>query len=449
MKALLYKSGILVIGFFLFTAEVPAQNTAKATEFSVDGVKVIFKPSIKDIISVRLFIKGGTANYTKALEGVEDLALTLVTEGGTKNKTKTEFASALEKIGTGLGSSTAFDYGEINMSCVSAYWEPSWKLFAEAVTSPRFDEQEFSIVKGKAIAAAKEAEADPDEHLKNTALQNAFGDRNYSKISSGTVKSLEDITLSQVIAHYDKILGKQNIFLVVVGKVTESDIKEKVAAALGSLKTGTLAKAEPQREFKPAANIEDRDIATNYIRGTMSAPSVSEKDGVPMKLAMTILGDRFFVELRTKRSLSYAPAAYYASGAIKNPYAVYYISTTDPKQSLQVMVDEINKVKNQGFSEKELKDMKESYLTTHFLGLETNGSQTMSLGMAEVAGDWKNTETFMNEVEKTTVKDVNAAFNKYSSSINWTYLGKKDAVDVSDFKQPQILPKTEKVSPKK
>jgi predicted Zn-dependent peptidase len=113
------------------------------------------------------------------------------------------------------------------------------------------------------------------------------------------------------------------------------------------------------------------------------------------------------------------------------------------------MIDEINKVKNQGFSEKELKDMKESYLTNHFLGLETNGSQTMSLGMSEVAGDWRKTETFMDEVEKTTVKDVNAVFNKYSSSINWTYLGKKDAVDVSDFKQPQILPKTEKVSPKK
>ena len=168
-----------------------------------------------------------------------------------------------------------------------------------------------------------------------------------------------------------------------------------------------------------------------------------------MMLAMTILRNRFFVELRTKRSLSYAPSAFYATSAMKNPYVVFYISTTDPKQSLQVMIDEINKVKNQGFTEKELKDMKESYLTGHFMGLETNDSQTMSLGLAEIAGDWHKTESFMADVDKSTVQDLNAVFNKYSSSINWTYLGKESAVSKEDFKQPQMLPGKEKVSPKK
>ena len=99
------------------------------------------------------------------------------------------------------------------------------------------------------------------------------------------------------------------------------------------------------------------------------------------------------------------------TAAINNPYVVYYISSTDPKQSLQVMIEEINKVKNQGFKEKELKDMKESYLTNHFLKLETNDSQTMSLGMSEIAGDWRRAETFMNEVEKTTVDDLKHLFS--------------------------------------
>jgi predicted Zn-dependent peptidase len=314
---------------------------------------------------------------------------------------------------------------------------------------PRGDEKECELIKGRAIAAAKQKESDPDEHLKNKALQNSFGNRNYAKISGGTSESLQRITLSDVKAHYDKILGKKNVFLVVVGNIKEEELKAKVSAALGALAAGTVAKPEPPVEFKPAANIENRDIATNYIRGMMNAPGMTDKEGVPMLLAMNILGDRFFVELRTKRSLSYAPAAFYATAAIEDPYAVYYITTTDPKQSLQVMIDEINKVKNDGFTEKELKDMKASFLTNHFLGLETNGSQSMSLGHAEIAGDWKTTETFMANVDKATVKELDDAFNKYSASINWTYLGKEDAVSPSDFKQPQMLPATEKVTPKK
>lgn len=421
----------------------------KTREIVVNGMKVIFKPSVKEIISVRLFIKGGTANYPKEQEGIETIALSLATEGGTKGQTKTEFSSALEKIGTTISASSSLDFSEVSMTCVKSFWDPSWKLFAEAITSPRFDEKEFSIIKERAIASAQEAEADPDEYLKNKALQNTFSNGNYSKIPAGTVQSLEKLTLQQTIAHYNSILGKQNCFLVVVGNMTEADLKQKVSAAFAGLALGKSAKQEPRFEFKPATNIENRDIATNYIRGTMNAPSINEKEGVPMMLAMAILYDRFFLELRSKRSLSYAPSAFYATSAMNNPYVVYYISSTDPKQSLQVMIEEINKVKNQGFSEKELKDMKESYLTNHFLKLETNDSQTMSLGMSEVAGDWKKAETFMETVEKASIQDLNAVFKKYSSSINWTYLGKESAVNKDDFKQPQMLPGNEKVLPKK
>lgn len=421
----------------------------KPREFIVDGMKVIFKPSIKEIISVRLFIKGGTANYPKELEGIEDLALSVATQGGTKSKNKTEFAMALEKIGTSIGSSSSLDFSDISMSCVKTFWDPSWKLFADAITSARFDEKEFSILRGQAISQAKEAESNPDEYLKNKALQNTFASRNYSKVPTGTVQSLEKITLQQLIDHYNSIVGKQNCFLVVVGNITEADLKQKVSTAFATLGQGKKTTPELRLEFKPAANIENREIATNYIRGTMNAPAVNEKDGVPMMLAMAILSDRFFVELRTKRSLSYAPSAFYATSAIKNPYAVFYISSIDPKQSLQVMIEEINKVKNQGFTEKELKDMKESYLTSHFMKLETNDSQTMSLGLSEVAGDWRKTETFMPDVDKASIVDLNAVFNKYSGSINWTYLGKDSAVTKEDFKQPQMLPGNEKVLPKK
>jgi hypothetical protein len=55
----------------------------------------------------------------------------------------------------------------------------------------------------------------------------------------------------------------------------------------------------------------------------------------------------------------------------------------------------------------------------------------------------------MAEVEKTSIQDLNTVFKKYSSSINWMYLGKESAVSKDDFKQPQMLPQNEKVTPKK
>ncbi len=446
------KNLVRYISLITFTAIITSfsytSTEEKPKEFIVNGLKVILKPSIKEIISARLFIKGGTANYSKEQEGIESLALSVAVEGGTKNMTRTEFATAAEKMGTNIGSSTSMDYSEINMSCVSSYWDKSWKLFSDVITSARFEAKDFELIKSQAVTQAKQAEANPDEHLRNRSLENAFTNHNYSKVPRGTVKSLEKITLDNLVSHFKSIIGKQNCFLVIVGNLTEAEIKEKVTTAFASMPQGNQQKAEPRLEIKPEATVEKRDIPTNYIRGIMSAPSMNEKEGVPMMLAMAILYNRFFVELRTKRSLTYAPSAAYASTAYKNPYAIFYASTTDPKQTLQVMMTQINEVKNQGFSEKELKDMKETYLTNHFLGLETNASQTMQLGLAEVGGDWKKTQIFMADVEKASIEDINNVFKKYSSSINWTYLGKETAVTKEDFKQPQILPANEKVSPK-
>lgn len=426
-----------------------SQKADGPKEFTVDGIKVIFKPSIKEISSVRLFIKGGTANFTKDEEGIEALALAVATQGGTKSMTKTEFATALEKIGTTIGTSSALDYSEVNLSCLNTYWNDSWKLFADAIANPRFDSKEFDLIKGQLVAGAKESEANPDAHLVTKSLQNTFAGKNYSKKATGTAASLEKLTLDQTQKYYSSLIGKQNAFIVVVGNIDEADLKTKISAAFKNWGAGKTVTPEKPADVKPEATIENREIATNYIRGLMPSPPRNSKEGVSMRLATAIMYDRFFVELRTKRSLSYAPQVSYASSAITNPYTVFYITTIDPKQSLQVMIDQINDVKNKGFTEKELKDMKESYLTGHYMGLETNSSQTFSLGTSEVAGDWKKSESFMQDVEKATVQDLNAVFKKYSSSINWTYLGKADAVTKDDFKQPQLIPENAKISPKK
>jgi zinc protease len=437
---------LVLIAVSAFTARVTED---KASEFTVNGLKVILKPSVKEIISVRFFIKGGTANYSKEQEGIESLALAVAVDGGTKKMTRTEFATALERIGTTIGFGTSYDYSEINMSCIKDHWDASWQLFADAITQPRFESKEFDLIKAQTIAQAKQTESNPDAHLRNRSMESAFAKHNYSKIPNGTTQSLEKLTLEGIRSHFNAIVGKQNCFLVVVGMISEADLKERVKLAFATMPDGKKASAEPRLELKPDATIENRDIATNYIRGIMSAPSLDEKEGVAMMLAMTIMRNRFFVELRTKRGLTYAPNAGYTATIFNNPYALFYATSTDPKQTLQVMMEQINEVKNQGFKEKELTDMKETFLTNHFLDLETNDSQTMSLGLSEVAGDWRLTETFMKDVEKATIQDLNNVFKKYSTSINWMYLGKEAAVSKDDFKQPQILPAGEKVSPKK
>jgi predicted Zn-dependent peptidase len=183
-------------------------------------------------------------------------------------------------------------------------------------------------------------------------------------------------------------------------------------------------------------DIEERELATNYMMGVVNAPEFNNPEATAMRMAFTILSDRLFNEIRTQRNLSYAPAASFQRNHYNNPTAMIYVTSTDPTQCAQVMIDELNKLRNEGFTEKELKDQKETFLTSYFMNLETNNSQNNMLGSYNVMSHWSNSMKYMQDVKKLSVADLNAVFKKYVTNVHWVYLGDKSKVDEKVFLQP-------------
>ncbi|HMT29917.1 MAG TPA: pitrilysin family protein, partial [Bacteroidia bacterium] len=202
-------------------------------EVFVEGVKVIFKPTLKDVISVRVFVKGGNANIPTEKQGLENFAFSLAAEGGTTKRDKDKFSTDCEKVGTEISGNSTYDYGTMNLNCISAFWNESWELFAEAVNNPAFDEKEFENMKGNLIAGAKQGQSNPDQHLINIAMESVYKGRSYSKIPEGTPETLEKLTLKDLKDHYAKAMCKSRIFIVVVGNVNQDDVIAKVKASFG------------------------------------------------------------------------------------------------------------------------------------------------------------------------------------------------------------------------
>lgn len=419
---------------FLASSEVHSQYSVK--EFDVDGLKVIYKNTGKDVISARLFITGGTANYTIDKEGIEALAYAIAIKGGSVSAPKSEFLRLAENLGTVFDSDASLDYGEMNMLCLKDAWNDSWKLFADAIMHPAFTESEFNTKKEQYISYAKQNEADPDEKLYDLTLSTSFKGKNYEKNPYGSPEALSGITLNEIKDFYSTNVCKKRAFLVIAGNVDENDVIEKVRSTLANLPEGTAPVLETAAKIEePAQDIIDRNISTNYICGIMSGIPWDSPDAIAMMVAMDIMYDKYFVELRTKRGLSYAPAAYMNGNAITNPYSAFYITTDHPKDALNIMVDIINDVRKNGFTEEELKDTKDSYLTTYFMRLENASSQALNLGRWNLRGNLKAFENFEQLVNSVSVQDINRVFTGNTGNIKWTYLGDPTKVSPEDFKQ--------------
>ena len=72
-----------------------SQTAPKTEEIDVEGIKVIARESVKGTVSTRVFIKGGVNNYTFENQGVEELMLTLISEGGPADMTKEEYQTQM------------------------------------------------------------------------------------------------------------------------------------------------------------------------------------------------------------------------------------------------------------------------------------------------------------------------------------------------------------------
>src|ERR1700733_12877031 len=112
MKQFLFSVFILLIFFSTAFAQSEAQS------FDVDGIKVIFKPTSKSVVNIRVYYRGGVSNYPADKEGIENLTLDAVAKGGTKNYGVKAFKDSADKYDILMYGQSTYDYGYIQINCI-------------------------------------------------------------------------------------------------------------------------------------------------------------------------------------------------------------------------------------------------------------------------------------------------------------------------------------------
>lgn len=422
------------ITFFMIMAFLISESACaqKAQRFVVNDIPVFLKPTVKDIVNVNVYFLGGVTNYGADKAGIEDLALAGTAQCGTKKYTKDAFQNMADKFGIAISGNSSRDYGVITLNCIKKYFDEGWDLLSSATTEPVFAEKDFELLKQKVLAGIKNSDASPDSKILKMAVSATFAGTPYATDPAGETNTVQNISAQEVKDYYfNTLLNKNRIFIVAAGNISEAEITEKIKTAFGDLS----AKPYVKYDYKVPEitgnklNVEDRKLATNYIVGVMNAPLFTSEDYAANRLAIASLSDDLFTEIRTKRNLSYAPYAVSVRG--KMPYSYVYVSTTDPKASVQVMTDEINRFRKSGFSEKDFKDIRNLFITATYMKEESTSAMASSLGVSEVLGNWRMDDEFIDKIQKVTPAMMTDALRKYVKGINWNYLGNKDQAEAA------------------
>ena len=413
---------------------VVAKQAALVSEFDVNGLKVLLKRREGSLtVAAGLFIRGGAANINAQNAGIETLMLSAATEASA-NFPRERMRSELSRMGTVIGSSSNNDYSVLSLATTRMYFDRSWQIFTDVALRPSFTKEDVALVQQRQVVSLSDDTDNPDVYLQKLQERVAYAGHPYLNNTSGTPETVAKLSPEDLRAYHAKLMETSRLLLVIVGDLNPAEVKDLVTNSFGKLPRGSYKPENlPQLAFdRSSVEVTPRDLPTNYIQGLFAAPSLTSPDIYAMRIASSMLRDRVFEEVRVKRNLSYAPDAFLRTQAAN--VGGLYVTAVDANQSIRVMLSEIARLQNEPVSNDDIKAVIAQYLTTYYLGQETNAAQAGELAQYElIGGGWRNSVDFLEKLEAVTPADVQRVSQKYMKNIRFVVLGNPRSIDTGVF----------------
>lgn len=428
---------VTCVGFAQSTKTESAAAAALVTEFDVNGLKVLVKrrPS-SPTVAAALFVRGGARNIDEKNAGIEDLTLKVATEAG-KKYTRQAVRRELSRTGSGISAAADQDFSIVSMGATRPNFDRVWDIFTDVMLNPAFASDDIERDRRASLSALAERDVTPEGALESGIERVIYAGHPYAVDVNGTPATLNSFKAADLIAYHKKIMETSRLLLVFVGDIDTNDLKKRIAASFGKLPRGDYKeKYFPQLIFdKPTLDIVARpNIPTNYVEGVFGAPSLNNDDYYPMQVAMSILQQLVFQEVRVKRLLSYAPGAEMEKLATNT--ANISVSSTNANESVRIMLDQIDNLRIQRLSDDVISEVGGNFLTTYYLGQETSGAQVGELGRYElIGGGWRRSFEFLDRVRQVRSSDVQAVSEKYMKNLRFVVVGNPAQINRSVFLQ--------------
>jgi zinc protease len=349
-----------------------------------NGIEVYgIESSETPLVYFSLVLDAGRDRANPAKPAVPNLTADLLNKG-TANKTTAELEDAIKSLGSDIRIFATSTGTSISGSSLSRNFQQTMALVEEMLLEPRWDAEEFELLKRKQINRIDQDAGDPEAISQREAAKLRYPeDHIYSYLPYGTKEKLELVTLDDLKSFYKTSYSPVRAQLNVVGDVNA----EAVGLAAGSLASkwntpGTSAIS------LPAANPVEKSVIYFYdIPGSKQSvlniqrPSLSALDeDYPLANAVNFLlggiyTSQLMTELRVKNGYTYGIRSRFSGAKDRGSFSIgSSVRSNVTLESLQLIRDIVANF-GPGFSEDDLRVLKGAVLRGQALKNETLGAK--------------------------------------------------------------------------
>mgnify|MGYP006158582323 FL=1 len=435
----------------------PENIDRRTAQFSTpNGMEVALLPKSTrgNIVSVNMTLRIGDAKSLRGKAMVSDLTGAMLMYG-TKSLNRQAIKDTLDKL-----KAQAFVYGSENSvgASITATKENLPKVIeivTDILMNPSFEESEFVKLKAEKKAQIEAQLSDPMA-LASVAFQRTINpfekeDVRYTPDLQESLEMLEKVKIEELAAFHKQFYGASAGTISIVGDFDKEVVTDLLTKGLGSWKSPTpfVRIASEYKELKPtteAIKTPDKPNAM-FLAGLNLPIKDTDADYPALVVGNYILGGGFLnsrlaVRIRQKEGISYGVGSQLNAGSVdkKGVFLTYAIYAPENAARLeQAFQEEIDKVRNEGFTAEELKAAVDGLLQSYTVSRAKDNELASKLnGYLFLDRTLAFDAAFEKAIKELDVNKVNETFRKYIDT------SKISIIKAGDFDKPApVKPTTE------
>lgn len=400
------------------------------TEYQLDnGLQVLLFPDQSvPTITVNVTYKVGSRHEAYGETGMAHLLEHLVFKGTPDHP---DIPQELTEHGARPNGTTWYDRTNYFETFAASDENLDWALDMEAdrmvnsfIAKEDLD-SEMTVVRNE----FESGENNPGSVLMERVLSTAYLWHNYGKSTIGSKADLENVPIERLQGFYRKYYQPDNAVLVVAGKIDEEKTLDLIKEKFGKI-------PRPERELYPTYTREPVQDGERFVelrrtgdvqvmQAAYHVPAGPHADYAAISVLMNILtsqpSGRLYTALVEEGDASlvwgYAPALAEPSFAMFN---VNVLKENDLASTEAKFNETIEKFKEEGPTEEELKRAKERILKNFELGQRDANRVGLTMSAYIAQGDWRLGFIYRDRVEQVTAEDVLRVAQDYFKPANRT-----------------------------
>lgn len=381
-----------------------------------------------DVFSAIVIVRVGSI-YEPPLSGLSHYLEHVVSGGTTTDFTEEEARKRLNRIGGATNASTSYNSTRYYITTSSRFYREALDLLLSYVNDCVFRKSEVSREKGVILQEFQLGKNSPARQLWYLFMENAYRVHPVRYPVIGREDIFKKQTRQALMDYYHTFYQPSRMVLAVAGNVKANDVLSFVVTKTRNWTDMPVEEPPLPEEPLPTGTrrIEKSLPFVRQPRTMIGFPSVTlfDLDMYPLDVLAYILGgsktSRLVTEIQEKQKLvSHISAFNWTPSFVRGQFIISFTEKSQDERAIEKAIKTVvDRIKQKGISNKELKKAKKNVIASFIFSKETAFEQASSLANSFLeTGNPYFDRTYVEEINKVSKKDVVRVAKQY---MKWKY----------------------------